>query len=79
MSTMIENLIVLLLVAAAAIYTVVRLCRLGTGKSKCACGTDSCGAASASCGDCPAAASSGNDASGLPIIPPCGQGGCGKM
>jgi len=74
---MIQNIIVLLLVAAAAIYTVVRLRRLAAGESKCACGTTSCGAASSSCGNGQCNLVSNNEQGGLPIIsPPCGQGGC---
>jgi hypothetical protein len=74
---MVENVIVLMLVATAGAYTVVRLRRLAAGESKCACGTKSCGSASPSCGTCSAAPSS--EAGGLHVLnSPRGQGGCGK-
>ena len=47
---MVENFIVLALVAAAGAYTIFRLRSLAAGESKCACGTKSCGAATPSCG-----------------------------
>jgi hypothetical protein len=75
---MIQNIIVLLLVAVAAVYTVVRLRRLAAGESKCACGTTSCGAASPSCGSGQCNLVSSNEPGGLPVIgASCGQGGCG--
>lgn len=37
-----QDIIVLVLVAAAAVYTVVRLRRLAAGETKCACGSKSC-------------------------------------
>jgi hypothetical protein len=51
---MIQNIIVLLLVLAAAVYTVTWLRRLSTGESKCACGSNCCGSKSKSCdsGNC---------------------------
>ena len=76
---MIQDTIVLVLVAVAAVYTVMRLRRLAAGESKCACGTTSCSAASKSCasGQCNLVAN--NEAGGLPVIgPSCNQGGCGK-
>jgi hypothetical protein len=75
---MIQNIIVLVLVALAAVYMVVRLRRLAAGESKCACGTTSCSAASESCagGQCNLVAN-GESSSGLPVIgPACGKGGC---
>ena len=65
MTPMIQDSIVLLLVAAAAVYMVVRLRRLAAGQSKCACGSKSCGKVSPPNG-------------GLPVLPPsCNQDGCG--
>ena len=77
---MIQNVVVLLLVAAAAVYTVVRLRRVAAGESKCVCGSKACGAASAACGNsAQGAAASGNPGGGLPLLPPsCNQGGCGS-
>lgn len=76
---MVENVIVLVLVAAAGMYTVVCLRRLAAGESKCACGTKSCGSASPSCGSGNCAVVSNSEAGGLHVLnPPCGQGGCGK-
>jgi hypothetical protein len=76
---MIQNIIVLLLVALAAVYTVVRLRRLAAGESKCACGTTSCSAASQSCGSGQCNLVSNNEAGGLPVIgTQCGQAGCGR-
>ena len=46
---MIQNIIVLLLVAAAAVYTVIWLRRLSTGETKCACGSNCCDTKSKSC------------------------------
>ena len=75
---MIQNIIVLLLVAVAAVYTVVRLRRLAAGESKCACGTNSCSAASKSCGSGRCNLTSNNEPGSLPVIgSSCGQGGCG--
>ncbi len=74
---MVENVIVLVMVAAAGVYTVVCLRRLAAGESKCACGTKSCGSATKSCGTCSAAPNS--EAGGLHVLsPPRGQSGCGK-
>ena len=42
---MIENILVLLFVAAAAVYTVVHLRRVAAGQSQCVCGSKTCGAA----------------------------------
>jgi hypothetical protein len=76
---MIQNIIVLVLVALAAVYMVVRLRRLAAGESKCACGTTSCSAASQSCANGQCNLVSNKEAGGLPVIgPSCGQGGCGK-
>ena len=76
---MIQNIIVLVLVALAAVYMVVRIRRLAAGESKCACGTTSCSAASESCGSGQCHLVSSNEAGGLPVIgPSCNQGGCGK-
>jgi hypothetical protein len=76
---MIQNIIVLMLVAVAAVYTVVRLRRLAAGESKCACGTNSCGAAAPSCANGQCNLTSSNQAGGLPVIgQSCSQGGCGK-
>ncbi len=77
---MIEDMVVLLLVAAAAVYTVVRLRRVAAGQSKCVCGSKGCGAASTPCG-AGLKGGAGVDVAGggLPMLPPsCGQGGCGK-
>jgi hypothetical protein len=74
-----QDIVVLLFVAAAAVYMVVRLRRMAMGQSKCACGTKSCGATApcASAAQCTAANSAAGE--GLPLLPPaCGQGGCGK-
>jgi hypothetical protein len=75
MTPTIENIVVLLFVAAAAVYMVVRLRRVAAGKSKCVCGSNNCGSASAPCGgNGKGTAASG----GLPVLPPsCNQGGCG--
>jgi hypothetical protein len=73
---MTENILVLLLVAAAAVYTVVRLRRVAAGESKCICGSKSCGPVAATCGSKDA-----DKSGGLPLITPsCNQGcgGCGK-
>jgi hypothetical protein len=77
---MIENIVVLLLVAAAAVYTVVRLRRVAAGQSKCVCGSKACGSASAPCGGSLKDGVAGGDSSGgLPLLPPsCTQGGCGR-
>ncbi len=75
---MIQDIIVLLLVAVAAVYTVVRLRRLAAGESKCACGTTSCSTASESCGSGQCNLAAKNETGGLPVIgSSCGQGGCG--
>ena len=75
---MIQDIIVLFFVAAAVVYTVVRLRRLAAGESKCACGTTSCGAASPSCGSGQCNLVPNNEPGRLPVIgPSCGQGGCG--
>jgi len=42
MTPMIENILVLLFVAAATIYMVVRLRRVAAGRSKCDCGSNVC-------------------------------------
>jgi hypothetical protein len=69
---MIQNLIVLLLVAAAVVYMVVRLRQMAGGESKCGCGSQSCGTAP-SCGGATNAGGQGQ----LPLLaPPCGQAGC---
>ncbi len=76
---MIQNIIVLLLVAVAAVYMVVRLRRLAAGESKCACGTNSCSSASKSCGSGQCNLTANSEPGGLPVIGSnCGQGGCGK-
>jgi hypothetical protein len=65
MTPTIENILVLLLVAAAVAYVIVRFRRMAAGRSKCVCGTSACGSAAPPCG------------SSLPVIsPPCSQGGC---
>ncbi len=75
---MIENILVLLFVAAAAVYTVVRLRRVAAGQSQCVCGSKTCGAAQKPCGT-KGADSTGAGSDGLPLLPPsCHQGGCGK-
>ena len=72
---MTENIVVLLLVAAAAVYTVMRLRRVAAGQSKCVCGSNACGPASAPCGG---SVRGGAASGGLPLIPPsCNEGGCG--
>jgi hypothetical protein len=80
MTPMIENILVLLFVAAAAVYAVARLRRVAAGQSKCVCGSKACGPGSGPCGSSvqDASAAGGPDG-GLPLIPPsCNQGGCGK-
>jgi hypothetical protein len=73
---MTQDSLVLLIVAGAAVYMVLRLRRVAAGQSKCACGTKSCGAAANSCGGAPQTAAAGRNE--LPMLPPsCGQGGCG--
>ncbi len=78
---MIQDILVLLLVAAAAVYTVVRLRRVAGGQNKCACGSKACGPASGPCGgSVTGAGASGQTGTngGLPLLPPsCNQGGCG--
>jgi hypothetical protein len=72
---MIENIVVLLLVAAAAVYTVVRLCRVAAGRNKCVCGSNSCSPTSMPC--C-GGNKSGQTNADLPILPSaCDQRGCG--
>ena len=81
MTPMIQNIIVLFLVAAAAVYTVVRLRRVAAGESKCVCGSKACGPASPPCGSSAKDAATRRPNGGLPLIPPsCNQGcgGCGK-
>lgn len=74
MTPTIQDILVLLCVAVAAVYMVLRLRRVGTGQSKCACGTKACGAAAAPCGGVKGPVATG----GLPVVsPPCNQGGCG--
>jgi len=74
-SPMTEDILVLSFVAAAAVYMVVRLRRVAAGRSKCVCGSNSCGPASAPCGR----AADADVAGGLPVISPqCNQGGCGR-
>ncbi len=82
MTSMIEDILVLLFVAAAGVYMIVRLRRMATGQSTCACGTKTCGAPP---GSCPSGVQSADAACGpsgqLPLLPPsCNQGecGCGK-
>ena len=77
---MIQDILALLLVAAAFVYMVLRLRRATAGQSKCACGSNACGPASGSCSgslkDAPV--SSGPDG-GLPLLhPSCRQSRCGK-
>ena len=82
MTPTIENIVVLLLVAAAAVYMVVRLRRVAAGQSKCVCGSNSCGPGASPCGSTAKdAAVNGGASGGLPVIASgcngCG-GGCGK-
>ncbi|MGA2255213.1 MAG: hypothetical protein ABSG53_11165 [Thermoguttaceae bacterium] len=79
MTLTLENIVVLLFVAAAAVYMVVRLRRVAAGQNKCVCGSKACGSASPPCGSSfKGAAASGEPSGGLPLIPPaCNQGGCG--
>jgi hypothetical protein len=81
MTPSVQDCLVLLFVAAAAVYMVVRLRRVAAGQSKCACGTKACGAGSPPCGSgLKADSANGGPAGGLPLISPaCGQGGCGKV
>ncbi len=74
MTPMTENIIVLLLVAAAAVYTVVRLRRVAAGESKCVCGSKSCGPTAAPCGS---GSKDANTSGGLPLITPSCNQGCG--
>ncbi len=77
---MIDNIIVFLVVASAAVYAVVRLRRVAAGESKCVCGSNSCASSSRSCGSGGCGIASGGDARGLPVIaPPCNHGDCGKQ
>jgi len=81
MTPMIEDILVLLFVGAAAVYTVVRLRRVAAGQSNCVCGSKACTSAAGPC-ECSVkdAAATGQD-SELPLVPPaCNQGcgGCGK-
>jgi hypothetical protein len=76
---MIENIIALLLVAAALVYTIVWLRKFARGESKCVCGTNSCGCGTSSCASGGCSVTTSNEAAGLPLLkPPCGQGSCGK-
>jgi hypothetical protein len=76
---MTQDTFVLLFVAAAAVYMVLRLRRVASGQSKCACGTKSCGAAAPCARAAQRTAANGGAGEGLPLLPPaCGQGGCGK-
>ena len=47
MTPMTQNIVVLLFVAAAAVYAVVRLRRVAAGQTKCVCGSKTCGSAAA--------------------------------
>jgi hypothetical protein len=80
MTLTLENTLVLLFVAAAAVYMVVRLRRVAAGQNKCVCGSNACGSAAPSCGSSAKGESpTGNPCGGLPVIPPsCNQGGCGR-
>ena len=77
MTLTLENVVVLLFVAAAAVYMVVRLRRVAAGQSKCVCGSKACGSASPPCGSSvKGAGTSCEPSGGLPVIPPaCKQGG----
>ena len=78
---MVQDIVVLLVVAAAAAYTILRLYRMAAGRSQCACGSKACGSRSAPCGvalkGATAIGESGGASGGLPLLPPsCNQGGC---
>jgi hypothetical protein len=67
MTSIIENILVLVFVTAAVVYVIVRFRRMAAGRSKCGCGSSGCGSAAPPCG------------SSLPVIsPPCSQSGCGR-
>jgi hypothetical protein len=73
-----QDIVVLLFVAVAAVYTVARLRRVATGQNKCACGAKSCGAASPCGGNIQKCSEPAGPGGGLPVLPSsCGQGGCG--
>jgi hypothetical protein len=84
MTSIIENVVVLLLVATAAVYTVVRLRRVAAGESKCVCGSKGCGSAAAGGGrvqDATVRGDPGSPNGSLPVLSPsCNQGcrGCEK-
>ena len=79
MTITLENALVLLFVAAAAVYMVLRLRRVAAGQSQCVCGSKACGSASPPCGSGSRGDSAtGTSLGGLPVIPPpCNQGGRG--
>lgn len=73
---MIQDIFVLLLVAAAAVYMIVRLRRMAAGQNQCACGSRACDPASLPCGG---KVQGPVVSGGLPLLPPaCNQRGCGK-
>ena len=76
MTITLENIVVLIFVALAAIYMVLRLRRVAAGRSQCVCGSKACASASQPCGG---NASADAPDCGLPVIPSsCSQGGCEK-
>ena len=82
MTLTLENIVVLMFVAAAAVYMVARLRRVAAGQSKCVCGTKTCGLSSTPSGCSAKGTTAGSQpSSGLPLIPPAcnrGDGECGK-
>jgi hypothetical protein len=80
MTVLVENILVLFLVAAAAVYTIVRLRRVGAGQSKCVCGSEVCAPATGPCDGGVEGAAATSDSSPEQVSPSCNQGcrGCGK-
>ncbi len=74
MASALQDILVLIVVAMAAVYMLVRLRRMATGKNQCACGSKACGPSKAPCGG----AVKGMGPGSLPLLPPtCNQGGSG--
>jgi len=80
MTPTLENILVLLFVAAAAVYMVVRLRRVAAGQNRCVCGSKSCGSTSTPSGcSLKGTGASGDTRGGLPLLPPaCNQGDGGR-
>jgi len=82
MTLTLENIVVLMFVAASAVYMVARLRRVATGQNKCVCGSKSCGSTSTPSGcSVKNMAAGGDTRGGLPLLPPAcnrGNGECGR-